>query len=303
MSSDTRALRLSARARAVLDLAHELGRREPGIEPHSGHVLIALLRASDGVIEDTMHQLSITYDDVVAATASIGDVPDAKRELHDLLAAADGIAQSRGQSVIDAPALLGAVMQVFESVGARALSSLGIARMPLERLLRAHRDMLVPLLALPDPAPVLARAADAGFRIRRARAWEAPLLQDFITAQTFARTWAPEAANGFANRPISVFLAERAVEPEAEGAPGNQIAGFAAYDCGLRGIFGPMGVAVGERASGVARALLRRTLADMRAVGYAYAIIGAVGPAEFYERACDAVLLPSAWPSYVESAE
>jgi hypothetical protein len=49
----------------------------------------------------------------------------------------------------------------------------------------------------------------------------------------------------------------------------------------------------------VASALLLRTLADMRAVGYAYAIIGAVGPAEFYEQVCGAVLLPSAWPSYV----
>jgi hypothetical protein len=148
--------------------------------------------------------------------------------------------------------------------------------------------MIVPLLALPDPASAIERVKQTGVQIRRARAWEVPAVQAFIVAQGFAPTWAPEMANGFARQPISVFVGERDTE----------IVGFAAYDCGPRGIAGPIGVAKGERTAGVAGALLLRTLTDMRAIGYVYAIIGAVGPAEFFERVCGAVLLPSAWPSY-----
>lgn len=62
------------------------------------------------------------------------------------------------------------------------------------------------------------------------------------------------------------------------------ISGVAAYDCAARGVFGPTGVARNERPAGIAAALLLQTLADMCTVGYIYAIIGAVGPAEFYER-------------------
>ena len=113
-------------------------------------------------------------------------------------------------------------------------------------------------------------------------------MQSFIAGQGFAQSWAPEAAIGFARLPISVFVAER------DGA----IVGFAAYDCGARGVAGPIGVARSGRSAGIGEALLLCTLTDMRAIGYIYAIIGAVGPAEFFERVCSAVLLPSAWPRY-----
>lgn len=293
VSPQSSSLRLSGRAQAVLNLAHELARREPGIEPHSGHLLIALLRAGGGIVDDTFHHLGVSYEDVVAAVTADRGAPDAKRELADALTAAGRITRERGQVYIAAPSLLAALLDDQDSVAARVLAGLGVGQEPFRRHLWAPRDMLVPLLALPDPALAIERAAQAGVRVRRARAWEGPALHSFITAQGFARTWAPESANAFARQPISAFLAER----------DGTLAGFAAYDCGLRGIFGPTGVARAERASGVASALLLRTLADMRAAGYAYAIIGAVGPDEFYERVCGAVLLPSAWPSYVDWQE
>lgn len=285
--------RLSRQAQTVLDLAHELARREPGFEPNSGHVLIALLRRGGAVVEDTFQNAGAGYEEVLAAILATEGAPDAKQELSDLLSAAGRIAQGHGQLYIAAPHLLAAVLDGQHTVAVRALATLGLTREGIERSLWAPRDMLVPLLALPDAAPAIEQAARSGVRVRRARAWDSPALQTYITAQRFARTWAPETANAFARQPISLFLAER------DGA----IVGFAAYDCGLRGIFGPTGIAVDERAAGVASALLLRTLADMRAVGYAYAIIGAVGPAEFYERTCGAVLLPSAWPSYVDWQE
>jgi len=277
----------------VLDLAHELARREPGFEPHSGHVLVALAREGGPLIDDTLANLGLGYEDVLSAVASAGEAADARAELAGVLAAASGEAERAGQVYVAAPSLMAALLADDGWVAARAIASLRVTPERLRGLLRAARDMLVPLLALPDLRSAVERARVAGVAVRRARAWEGPRLREFIGGQPFSRNWAAEASNAFARQPIAVFLAER------DGA----IAGFAAYDCGLRGIFGPTGVAVEERAAGVASALLLRTLADMRAVGYAYAIIGAVGPAEFYEQACGAVLLPSAWPSYVTWTE
>jgi hypothetical protein len=42
----------------------------------------------------------------------------------------------------------------------------------------------------------------------------------------------------------------------------------------------------------VGSALLFRCLEAMRELGYAYGIIGGVGPAAFYEKACGAFVIP-----------
>ena len=47
--------------------------------------------------------------------------------------------------------------------------------------------------------------------------------------------------------------------------------------------FGPTRVLDEEQGGGIGRALLLRSLAAMRAEGYAYAVIGGVGPQEFYK--------------------
>ena len=44
--------------------------------------------------------------------------------------------------------------------------------------------------------------------------------------------------------------------------------------------------------SGIGAALLYRCLEAMWEMGYAYAVIGGVGPAEFYEKVCGAFLIP-----------
>jgi GNAT superfamily N-acetyltransferase len=54
------------------------------------------------------------------------------------------------------------------------------------------------------------------------------------------------------------------------------------------GIFGPMGVNKSARGIGLGGALARRALCSLRSLGFAYAIIPAVGPVEFYERCCGA---------------
>ncbi|WP_309446338.1 hypothetical protein [Peribacillus butanolivorans] len=70
--------------------------------------------------------------------------------------------------------------------------------------------------------------------------------------------------------------------------------GFAGFDIykNKKGYFGPMGVSVSNRISGIGYSLLHNCLKDMSNVGYEYAIIGAAGPIEFYEKACNAVVIP-----------
>ena len=68
--------------------------------------------------------------------------------------------------------------------------------------------------------------------------------------------------------------------------------GFGVYECTRRGYFGPTGVQEDLRGNGVGALLLLRCLEAMRDMGYAYAIIGGVGPTKFYEKVCDAFVIP-----------
>ncbi|WP_102026451.1 GNAT family N-acetyltransferase [Salirhabdus sp. Marseille-P4669] len=74
----------------------------------------------------------------------------------------------------------------------------------------------------------------------------------------------------------------------------EEIVGFACYDTfeGKKGYFGPMGVAKHHRLASVGKELLQRSLVDMSKKGYAYAILGGAGPIEFYEKNCNAKVIP-----------
>ncbi len=146
-------------------------------------------------------------------------------------------------------------------------------------------DMLVHLLKLPRLDPELDHLREGGVVIRRGRPYEIERICKFV-ADKFAPTWAHEISVGFANKPSSVFIAIR----------GGELVGFAAYECTCRGFFGPMGVLESERGKNVGRALLVASLHGLRDMGYAYGIIGGVGPAEFYTKAVGAVLIPDSIP-------
>ena len=146
-------------------------------------------------------------------------------------------------------------------------------------------DMLVKLYALPPLEPALQRCADAGITIRPARAFERTALRRFVERH-FNERWADEADTGFSRQPVSVHLATTGEHRAAE------IVGFSAHECTARGFFGPTGVAESARGSGTGTALLLASLHAQRDLGYAYAIIGGVGPAAFYERACGATIIP-----------
>ena len=146
-------------------------------------------------------------------------------------------------------------------------------------------DMLVRLYALPDPAAAIARAERSGVRIRRAERQEREGLVTFVRA-AFGEGWVAECLAAFDRQPIGCFVAVR----------GDAIRGFACHDVTCRNFFGPAGVAPDDRGQGTGAALTLAALAAMRDAGYAYAIIGGVGPAAFYARVAGAVPIEGSTP-------
>ncbi len=146
-------------------------------------------------------------------------------------------------------------------------------------------DMLVNLLRLQPLEPLLREMEAAGIVIRRAYPFEITQVRSFVE-KSFKVSWADEISVGFANKPVSVFIA--IIEKE--------IVGFAAYECTQRNFFGPTGVIERMQSRGVGKALLLASLWGLREMGYAYAIIGRAGPIEFYEGAVGATIIPDSDP-------
>jgi len=145
-------------------------------------------------------------------------------------------------------------------------------------------DMLVRLYDLPDSGELYTRVAAAGVTLRRARAFEKHTVAAF--ARTFSEKWASEVEVALSRQPVACYIATRE----------KRILGFACYDTTMRGFFGPTGVAEEARGMGLGKALLFKSLEALRETGHAYAIIGGVGPREFYSKACGAIEIPGSDP-------
>jgi hypothetical protein len=143
------------------------------------------------------------------------------------------------------------------------------------------KDMLVRLTDLPDAAELENKLLEKErIVIRRAIAPERHLVTDWVMEQ-FGAYWKSEVEVAFARQPVSCWIAQR----------GNQVLGFACYESTARNFFGPTGTLESERGKGIGKVLLIKSLESLREMGYAYAIIGGVGPAEFYENAVGAKLI------------
>jgi GNAT superfamily N-acetyltransferase len=142
-------------------------------------------------------------------------------------------------------------------------------------------DLLVNLLKLPS----LEQLNDEGVNVRRAQPFEITPVREFIE-KNFSIGWADEISVGFANKPVSVFIATR----------DGRVIGFAGYECTGKCFFGPTGVAEDERRRGVGKALLIAALWGLRELGYVYGIIGGAGPVEFYREAVGAIVIPDSEP-------
>jgi len=142
-------------------------------------------------------------------------------------------------------------------------------------------DMLVNLLALPP----LQTLSDESITIRPAQPFEISHVRQFIEPN-FSVAWADEVSVGFANKPVTVFIATRDA----------RVIGFAAYECTRKAFFGPTGVVENERGHGIGKALLIASLWGLRELGYVYGIIGAAGPTDFYRETVGAIEIPDSEP-------
>jgi len=146
-------------------------------------------------------------------------------------------------------------------------------------------DMLVKLYALPDSRPAYDRLLGAGIVMRRGLAPEKHKVTAWVR-QNFSEAWASETEVAFSRQPVSCFIAVQQ----------KKIVGFACHDATCPNFFGPTVVDPNARKSGIGKALLFACLEDMRQQGFGYAIIGGVGPAEFYVKAVGAVAIEGSEP-------
>jgi len=146
-------------------------------------------------------------------------------------------------------------------------------------------DMLVKLYTLPPLEPYVQAMRQRGIIIRPARPYEITPVRAFVERH-FATTWADEITVGFANKPVTVYVALR----------GGEVVGFGAYECTRRAFFGPTGVLESQRGHGIGKVLLVACLHGLAEMGYAYGVIGAAGPTEFYARAVGATEIPDSTP-------
>ena len=146
-------------------------------------------------------------------------------------------------------------------------------------------DLLVNLLSLPLLEAALPALEEKKITIRRAQPFEITPVRAFVR-QEFSTAWADEISVGFANKPVSVFIA----------TAGGAVVGFAAYECTRRCFFGPTGVIEKMRGKGIGKALLLASLIGLRDLGYVYGIIGRAGPIDFYEKFVGAVVIPGSDP-------
>ncbi|MCB0212163.1 MAG: GNAT family N-acetyltransferase [Anaerolineae bacterium] len=146
-------------------------------------------------------------------------------------------------------------------------------------------DMLVKLYTLPPLEPTLAQQREQGLTIRRAIGPEKHSVVDWV-ARYFNPIWASECDVSFSRQPIACFIALK----------DEQLVGFACHDATCLNFFGPTGVSEKQRGQGIGQALLLICLHAMAAQGYAYGIVGDVGPREFYAQAVGAIEIPDSTP-------
>lgn len=146
-------------------------------------------------------------------------------------------------------------------------------------------DMLVKLYEVQEDNKLINKLKEEGIEIRNAIAPEKHIVVKWVK-EKFGDFWASETEVAFANHPVSCIIATK----------GNEMLGFACYEATCKDYFGPTGVDDKYRGKGVGKALLLRSLIELKMLGYAYAIIGGAGPSNFYERSCGATVIENSIP-------
>ncbi len=145
-------------------------------------------------------------------------------------------------------------------------------------------DMLVKLYDLPPLDACLENITSKGCTVRRAMAYEKTAVLDWLGS--IAPHWVDECAAGFSHAPHKCFIATE------NGA----VVGFAVYDVVIKNMFGPTLVDDRMRGKGLGTGLMLSCMHSMRNDGYGYAIIGGVGPKEYYAKTVGAVEIAGSTP-------
>lgn len=146
-------------------------------------------------------------------------------------------------------------------------------------------DMLVRLYALPPLAPEARKMDEIGVTISRAFPPNRIHIVDWVREHSSVYA-AGEAECCFSAVRPTMFIAHR----------GDEIIGYACYNATAPDFFGPTRVLDSEQGKGIGRALLLHCLHALREEGYGYAIIGSVGPVEFYQKTVGAVCIEDSTP-------
>ncbi len=146
-------------------------------------------------------------------------------------------------------------------------------------------DMLVKLYDLPEVKTLIKKLKDQGIVIRTAMSYEKNKVVEWA-GDKFGVGWANECDVAFSNHPVSCLIATKT----------GSIIGFACYDSTCKNFFGPTGVMEIKQGLGIGKALFLSCLHTMAVNGYAYAIIGGVGPNDFYTNTVGATTIEGSSP-------
>ena len=147
-------------------------------------------------------------------------------------------------------------------------------------------DMLVKLYELPTIADeTLKILSDKGYVFKHAIAPEKHIVTKWVR-ENFSEQWASEVDVAMSKTPSTCIVALK----------DDEIKGFACYEATAKSFFGPTAVLEIERGNGLGKVLLIKALEGLRNMGYVYAIIGGVGPAEFYAKAVGAIAIEDSTP-------
>ena len=147
------------------------------------------------------------------------------------------------------------------------------------------QDMLVRLYDLPPYASLKAKLEQDGFVFKRPIAPEKKLLSNWV-GEHFSEYWASEIEVALSSVPAKAILV----------LFDGQVVGFACFDTTCKAFFGPTGVLPEYRGKGLGKVLLFESLFALKMMGYAYGIIGGVGPVDFYAKTVGATLIEGSKP-------
>mgnify|MGYP005852095777 CR=1 FL=1 len=142
------------------------------------------------------------------------------------------------------------------------------------------KDMLVRLLELPEIDSLEESLRSERIIIKRPIAPEKTIIVDWVLKH-FSKNWADEISTAFNTIPVNCFIAQK----------DQNILGFACFECTCKNFFGPTGVLKEYRGKQIGKILLIKSLEALKEMGYAYAIIGGVGPEDYYAKVVNATII------------